>query len=151
MGLNWVYNHQQFEVDPTPQSYTFQTEKQHITCLLCEGQMRRAEWINELLCWIWPSPFILLSLPIFIWPLHSSLFLLCCSTIGTIVSINVICCFWGAACSDTWGIPWNMCILVQRRFLLNLSFHNMLFCPYTMEQTVYTVTRQTAILSLCQL
>ena len=89
-----------------------------------------AEWMNK---WT-PLLDVALAFHIALFaylPLLRSVFLLLWSTIGTIVSIGVICCFWGGGpCSDTGGILWNMCILVQGRVILDISFHNMLFCPY---------------------
>lgn len=73
------------------------------TCVLWDGQIRPTELINASLCRIWPSPLILLSLLIFIWPLLFSVFLLCFSTIGTIVSFSAICYFWGGPLAVTQG------------------------------------------------
>lgn len=76
-----------------------------LSSILHEGQMRLDEWMNK---WT-PLLDILLSLPIVLWPLLSSVFLLLCSTIGTIVSIGVICCFWGGPLAVTQGASLEIC------------------------------------------
>lgn len=65
--------------------------------------VRRSDRADRMIKCITPSPLILLSLLIFIWPLLSSVFLLCFSTIGTIVSFSAICCFWGGPLAVTQG------------------------------------------------
>lgn len=76
----------------------FEPHMQRVCC-----QIGPTEWINASLRRIRPPPFILLSLLIFIWPLLSSVFLLCFSTIGTIVSFTAICCFWEGPLAVTQG------------------------------------------------